>query len=80
MKAAVILAASTLALVGCERCELKFTDGQLVKHRILDDLGGGIVLDSARFTNLEGMCLANVRWSNGRLSAVSIDELETRHD
>lgn len=75
----VVLCGALLA--SCSDCEpLKFNNGEFVKNRVIPSLGVGVVTRVARGKNYEGVCLADVRWPNGSLLSMSIDELEPAHD
>lgn len=62
-----------IALAGCEPCEQRFRDGQIVTHRLLGDRF--IVLRSSEIKNIDGLCLVDVATPRGIATAV-VDELE----
>lgn len=76
MRLTLTMIAATALLSGCgEKCEKRFADGQLVSHKLL--AMNGIAIKSRDTHNFfDDVCYVEVRWQDGSLRIMSIDELE----
>lgn len=73
-KSAAIIALFLLA--GCESCEKKFFDGEVVTHALWANRY--VIIESAKRENMDGVCLVTVRdEKEGRVMSLSPNELRS---